>query len=148
MTVLQVADLRFGYAGDTLFEGVTFSLAIGERAALVGGLLCGVAGYLVYGFASQGWMLLAATPVLTLWGIASSALQAMMSRLVDSTAQGRLQGANSSMLGIGSLVAPTMFTQALAWGIASGTISGAPFLLGAGILGLAAVIALRVTRNL
>ena len=35
MTVLQVADLRFGYAGDTLFEGVTFTLAVGERAALV-----------------------------------------------------------------------------------------------------------------
>jgi ATP-binding cassette subfamily F protein 3 len=35
MTVLQVADLRFGYGGDTLFEGVTFSLALGERAALV-----------------------------------------------------------------------------------------------------------------
>ena len=35
MTVLQVADLRFGYAGDTLFENVTFSLAQGERAALV-----------------------------------------------------------------------------------------------------------------
>jgi ATP-binding cassette subfamily F protein 3 len=35
MTVLQVGDLRFGYAGDTLFEGVTFSLALGERAALV-----------------------------------------------------------------------------------------------------------------
>jgi ATP-binding cassette subfamily F protein 3 len=35
MTVLQVADLRFGYAGDTLFEGVTFSLAVGDRVALV-----------------------------------------------------------------------------------------------------------------
>jgi ATP-binding cassette subfamily F protein 3 len=35
MTVLQVADLRFGFAGDTLFESVTFSLALGERAALV-----------------------------------------------------------------------------------------------------------------
>ncbi|HEY5146061.1 MAG TPA: ATP-binding cassette domain-containing protein [Polyangiaceae bacterium] len=35
MTVLQVADLRFGYAGDTLFEGVTFTLAIGDRVALV-----------------------------------------------------------------------------------------------------------------
>src|SRR5271169_6259489 len=35
MTVLQVGDLRFGYAGDTLFENVTFSLSIGERAALV-----------------------------------------------------------------------------------------------------------------
>ena len=35
MTVLQVADLRFGYAGDTLFEGVTFSLSAGDRVALV-----------------------------------------------------------------------------------------------------------------
>ncbi len=35
MTVLQVADLRFGFAGGTLFEKVTFSLALGERAALV-----------------------------------------------------------------------------------------------------------------
>ena len=35
MTVLQVADLRFGFAGETLFENVTFSLALGEHAALV-----------------------------------------------------------------------------------------------------------------
>jgi ATP-binding cassette subfamily F protein 3 len=35
MTVLQVADLGFGYAGDTLFENVTFTLSLGERAALV-----------------------------------------------------------------------------------------------------------------
>ena len=35
MTVLQVGNIRFGYAGDTLFEGVTFTLAQGERAALV-----------------------------------------------------------------------------------------------------------------
>jgi ATP-binding cassette subfamily F protein 3 len=35
MTVLQVADLRFGYAADTLFEGITFSLAAGDRVALV-----------------------------------------------------------------------------------------------------------------
>ena len=35
MTVLQVSDVRFGFGGDTLFEGVTFTLAIGERAALV-----------------------------------------------------------------------------------------------------------------
>ena len=35
MTVIQAADLRFGYAGDTLFENVTFGLATGERAGLV-----------------------------------------------------------------------------------------------------------------
>lgn len=35
MTVLQVADVAFGYGAHQLFEGVTFSLALGERAALV-----------------------------------------------------------------------------------------------------------------
>ncbi len=35
MTVLQVGDLGFGYGANKLFEGVTFSLAVGERAALV-----------------------------------------------------------------------------------------------------------------
>ncbi len=35
MTILQVANLRYGFAGGTLFRDVTFSLAAGERASLV-----------------------------------------------------------------------------------------------------------------
>jgi ATP-binding cassette subfamily F protein 3 len=35
MTILQVADLSFGYGAHRLFEKVTFSLALGERVALV-----------------------------------------------------------------------------------------------------------------
>src|SRR5271170_7129681 len=35
MTVLQVTGVRFGYAGDTLFDNVSLNLALGERAALV-----------------------------------------------------------------------------------------------------------------
>ena len=35
MTLLQVASLAFGYGADRLFQGVTFSLALGERMALV-----------------------------------------------------------------------------------------------------------------
>ncbi|WP_437903745.1 ABC-F family ATP-binding cassette domain-containing protein [Sorangium sp. So ce327] len=35
MTVLQVADLSFGYGADRLFQGITFSLEQGQRAALV-----------------------------------------------------------------------------------------------------------------
>ena len=35
MTVLQVAELGFGYDARKLFGGVTFSLALGERASLV-----------------------------------------------------------------------------------------------------------------
>src|SRR5262245_51354307 len=35
MTVLSVGDLGFGYGADKLFQGVTFTLQAGERAALV-----------------------------------------------------------------------------------------------------------------
>ncbi len=35
MTVLQVSEVGFGYAAEPLFQGVSFSLATGERAALV-----------------------------------------------------------------------------------------------------------------
>ena len=35
MTVLSVADLAFGYGADKLFQGVTFTLEPGQRAALV-----------------------------------------------------------------------------------------------------------------
>src|SRR5579871_848839 len=35
MTILEVANVAFGYGADQLFQGVTFSLQAGERAALV-----------------------------------------------------------------------------------------------------------------
>jgi ATP-binding cassette, subfamily F, member 3 len=35
MTVLQVAEVSFGYGASRLFEGVTFSVEAGERVALV-----------------------------------------------------------------------------------------------------------------
>ncbi len=125
---------------------------IGERAALISGLLFGVAGFLIYGFATKGWMIFVGIPVATLWGLASASLQSMMSRLVAPSAQGQLQGANSSMMGIGSLIAPGLFTQVFAWAIGGGPASaarlpGAPFLVGAALLGVAAIVAWRVTAQ-
>ncbi len=35
MILLQVADLKFGYAGDTLFEKVTFAVETGDRICIV-----------------------------------------------------------------------------------------------------------------
>lgn len=125
---------------------------IGERAALVSGLVFGGAGYLIYGLAPTGLILLLGIPVTTLWGLASAALQAMMSRLVEPSAQGRLQGANSSMMGIASLIAPALFTQVFAWAVsdvpvAAARVPGLPFLVGAGLLAIAAVLAWRVTAR-
>jgi DHA1 family tetracycline resistance protein-like MFS transporter len=121
---------------------------LGERGAMLFGLLAGVAGFLIYGLAPTGLLLLAGVPVMTLWGFASGALQSLMTQQVPPDAQGRLQGASSSLMAIGSLVAPVVFTQLFAAAISPGApvhVPGAPFLLGALLLLVATLIAYRVT---
>jgi DHA1 family tetracycline resistance protein-like MFS transporter len=124
----------------------------GERIALVIGLVFGVLGFAVFGFAGSGLGFLAGIPLLALWGFASPALLGLMSRRVGPSEQGRLQGANASIMGIANLLGPGLFAQVLAWSIASGTsghpwhLPGAAFLLAAVMLVLALVGAYVSTR--
>ena len=88
-------------------------------------------------------------PVMALWGIATPSLQALMTRLVDATEQGRLQGSLASLQGLASLIGPTMFTQIFAAFIstrAAFKVPGAPFLLAALLLITAMLLAWRTTR--
>jgi len=73
----------------------------GERKILLFGLICGAAGFLIYALAETGRVYAAGIPVFALWGLASASVQGLMTRLVDSTEQGGLQGANGSIIGIG-----------------------------------------------
>jgi MFS transporter, DHA1 family, tetracycline resistance protein len=123
----------------------------GERVALIVGLVFGVAGFAVFGLAGNGLGFLAGIPVLALWGFASPALLGLMSRRVGPSEQGRLQGANASIMGIANLLGPGLFAQVLAWSIASGAnpwhLPGAAFLLAALMLVLALVGACASTRT-
>jgi MFS transporter, DHA1 family, tetracycline resistance protein len=121
----------------------------GERKALLGGLAFGVAGFAAFGLAATGTLFLAATPLLALWGFASPAMLGLMSRRVDATEQGRLQGANASIMGIANLLGPGLFAQTLAILIGGGAwhMPGAAFLLAALILAAAIVIAWWSTRR-
>ena len=51
---------------------------------------------------------------MSLWGLMGPALQGVMTRLVSPSEQGQLQGANSSVLGIATLIGPMLFTQTFA----------------------------------
>jgi MFS transporter, DHA1 family, tetracycline resistance protein len=89
---------------------------------------------------------------MSLWGIATPSLQALMTRSVDSTEQGRLQGALASLTGLASLIGPTLFTQILAAAI-DGPVEmsawpGSPFLVSALIVFIAMILAWRTTRSL
>ena len=120
-----------------------------ERRALVLGLSLGALGFAIYGLAPTGTMFCVGVPVMALWGIATPSLQAMMTRLVDATEQGRLQGALASLMGMASLIGPTAFTQTFAVFIsthAAWQLPGAPFLLAALLLLMAMLWAWRTTR--
>ncbi|MDP3161185.1 MAG: TCR/Tet family MFS transporter [Reyranella sp.] len=110
----------------------------GPRRTLFAGLLIGGVGMAVYGLAPTGAWFLVGVPVMALWGIAGPAAMDMMSRRVSESAQGQLQGANSSVRSLAGLLAPGLFTVTFAWLLVP--LPGAPFLLAAAIMAVAAVV--------
>jgi DHA1 family tetracycline resistance protein-like MFS transporter len=120
----------------------------GERRTLLAGLCCGAAGFATYGVAPTGALLALGVPLQALWGLAAPASQGLMTRRVDPTAQGQLQGANSSLRGIAGLIGPTLFTQTFAGFIGADAgwhLPGAPFLLAAALVAGGLGVAWRVT---
>src|SRR5205814_8273989 len=82
-------------------------------------------------------------PVMALWGVVGPAIQDLMSRRVSPSEQGQLQGANSSSRSVAGLVGPAIFSASFAYLI--GRLPGAPFLLAALLLVIAAALTWVVT---
>jgi DHA1 family tetracycline resistance protein-like MFS transporter len=118
---------------------------IGERRAVVAGLLFGAAGMAFYGLAPTGLLFLAGVPVMSLWGLAGPAMQALMSQRISPSEQGQLQGANSSIASLGALIGPAVFTAAFSAFL--GPLPGAAFDLAALFLLAALAVALWATRR-
>jgi DHA1 family tetracycline resistance protein-like MFS transporter len=119
---------------------------LGERRALVLGLGCGAAGFLIFGLAPTGPLFWLGIPVMALWGVSGAALQALTTQLVKPEQQGQLQGATTSVQSVSQLLGPFLFTLTFAYFIgaqAPAKLPGAPFLLAAALLLLALVIAVR-----
>lgn len=123
---------------------------IGERRAALTGLACGAVAFAIYGLAAEGWQFLAGVPLMALWGLYGPSAQGIMSRLVDRSEQGQLQGSIAGLRGLAGLFSPAMFTFTFATFIGADAplpLPGAPFLLAAVLLAAALVLALRVTST-
>ena len=121
----------------------------GERRALIIGLAFGVAGFAVFGLAPTGPVFWLGIPLMALWGLANPSAQGLMSCRIGPHEQGQLQGANASLMGVANLIGPGLFTLTFAFAIGAAKdwgLPGAPHLLAAMLLGLAFVVALRVTK--
>ena len=122
---------------------------VGERRALLVGLLFGTAGMAIFGLATNGIVFCIGIPVMSLWGFAGPATQGLMTRRVSPSEQGQLQGANNSIMGIANLIGPSIFSLTFAYAIHSGRgpdLAGAPFLLAALMLLASAAVAWHATR--
>ncbi|MBP6105347.1 MAG: TCR/Tet family MFS transporter [Steroidobacteraceae bacterium] len=121
----------------------------GERRVMIGGLLAGTAGFMLYAFAPTGLWFVAAIPIVGLWGLAAPTSQGIMTRAVGASAQGELQGAMGSLAGIATVIGPTLFATVFAWSIRHGAswhVPGLAYALAGLLLCVAAIIAARATR--
>lgn len=118
---------------------------LGLRGSMIVGMLFGCAGMVIYGLAPTGAWFWVGVPVMAVWGIVGPSIQDMMSRRVGESEQGQLQGANSSSRSITGLVGPAIFSTTFAWLI--GWLPGAPFLLAAALLLVAAGVTWIVTAE-
>jgi DHA1 family tetracycline resistance protein-like MFS transporter len=120
---------------------------LGERRALVAGLVMSVCGHALIGLAHHGWMMLAFIPPLSLGGLAGPAVQAIISREVGPNEQGELQGSLNSLGGVAAIIGPLIGTTLLArFGPADASphVPGAPFFAAASFNLLGLLLALRL----
>lgn len=83
---------------------------LGQVRAVYVGLTIYAIGFVLFGFATEGWMMFAALVPYCLGGIAGPALQGVMSGQVPPTEQGELQGALTSLVSLTSIAGPILMT--------------------------------------
>lgn len=127
-----------------------FIARFGQRRTLLIGLVFGAIGFAIYGLAPTTQLMLIGVPVMALWGLSGPALQAMMSERLGPSEQGKLQGANMSIMGIAGMIAPLLFTNTFAEAIGphrDWQLPGAPLLVAAVFMIIATLVAWRVARS-
>ena len=79
---------------------------IGDRNSVIIGLLFYAAGFVLFSFATQGWMMYAAMLPFGLGGIAGPAIQSLITKQVAANEQGELQGGITSMQSVTTIIGP------------------------------------------
>lgn len=131
-----------------LVQGGLIRIAIpklGQSKAIILGLSCYTLGMLLFGFATQGWMMFVFLLPYCLGGIAGPALQGIISAQVPQNEQGELQGGLAGLMSVTSIIGPLLMNNLFYWFSdknAAVYFPGMPFLVG----GLLLVISILLAR--
>jgi DHA1 family tetracycline resistance protein-like MFS transporter len=123
---------------------------IGNERSVYVGLGLYTIGLVLFGLASQSWMMFAFLIPYCLGGISGPGLQAIISGSVPANEQGELQGSLTSIISITSIVGPLVMSNLFAFftgPIAPFYFPGAPFMLAALLMLLSCYFAYRALRT-
>jgi len=120
---------------------------IGERRAILLGLLMSALVCIGYGSVTKGWMMYIVMPfAVCAWTVAQPAVQGAMSRQVGANEQGLLQGASASITALSSIFGPIIWTSLFGYFVsptAPVIIPGAAFYVSAAVFFAALVLTWR-----
>lgn len=108
--------------------------ALGERRSVLIGIAVGVAAYIAYGAAPQGWMIYVIIALASIGGISQPAAQAIITKIVRPDEQGAVQGALTAVQCVANVIGPVVGAGAFAYFISDSApmkIPGASFFLSA-----------------
>lgn len=88
---------------------------IGQVKAVYYGLFLYVIGFILFAFATQGWMMFAFMLPYGLAGIFGPAMQGIISNGVEPNAQGELQGVTAGLMSAGAIIGPLIMTNLFAY---------------------------------
>ncbi|MEI1688495.1 TCR/Tet family MFS transporter [Acinetobacter baumannii] len=86
------------------------SRLLGNRNAVLAGIVCSCLALAVMAFAQSGWMIFAIMPIFALGSMGTPSLQALASQKVSAEQQGQFQGVIASTVSMASMIAPLFFS--------------------------------------
>ena len=120
------------------------------RTLAVMGMAVGALTYLLFGLATQGWMMFVVISLGLLGGVASAAMQSLVSNAADARTQGQTMGSVSSLNSLMAVIAPVIGLELLRW-VAhfppGHWLIGLPYFVCAALQLAAMVIAVRFFRS-
>lgn len=122
----------------------------GEVKTVIIGFSAMAISFLMFAFATEGWMVFVGIVVFALVGLAQPAIRSMMSSRIPSDAQGELQGATSSLMSATMIVSPLIMTRLFHEFSREGApidFPGAPFLAAALLAVVALILFLFASRS-
>ena len=123
---------------------------LGSHKSVFIGLGLYTIGFVLFAFATKGWMMFAFMVPFALGGLCGPALQGLISNQVPANEQGELQGALTSLIALTSIIGPVLMTGLFSYFTSNKApvqFAGAPFLMGAFLTLVSLLLAVRTLRK-